>query len=71
MKIFSLQNFPLNSYNTYKCFNTSSTPKFVDWIVAIIKARFKVSKDQQDKFTYTGMAIRKDLLGAIYLNQNQ
>ena len=30
-----------------------------------------MSKDQQDKFTYTGMAIRKDLLGAIYLNQNQ
>jgi len=35
----------------------SGEVKFVDWIVAIIKARFKVSKDQQDKFTYTGMAI--------------
>ena len=47
----------------------SSTQKFVDWIVAIIKRRFKVSKDQLDKFTYTGMSIRKDILGAIYLNQ--
>jgi hypothetical protein len=31
----------------------SGTQKFVDWIVAIIKRRFKVSKDQLDKFTYT------------------
>jgi len=46
----------------------SGTQKFVDWIVAIIKRRFKVSKDQLDKFTYTGMSIRKDILGAIYLN---
>ena len=48
----------------------SGTQKFVDWIVAIIKRRFKVSKDQLDKFTYTGMSIRKDILGAIFLNQN-
>ena len=49
----------------------SGEEKFICWLVAIIKARFKVSKDQQDKFTYTGMAIRVDQKEAIYLNQNQ
>jgi len=37
---------------------------------AVIR-RFRVSKDQSDKFVYTGMAIRIDSVGRICLNQNQ
>jgi hypothetical protein len=49
----------------------SGTQELVDRVVGGIKKRFKVSKDQLETFTYTGMAIRSDKLGRLYLNQNQ
>jgi len=36
-----------------------------------IKKRFKISKNQEDSFTYTGMAIWTDAQGCIHLNQNK
>ena len=45
------------------------TPEFV--LVLHIKARFRVLKDQVKTFVYTGMSIRTDKAGRLYLNQNQ
>jgi len=50
---------------------TSGEDDFQDDLVNKIKTRFKVSKDQAKNFTYTGMAVRTDNMGRIYLNQNQ
>jgi hypothetical protein len=47
------------------------TPEFVLEMVLHIKARFRVSKDQVERFIYTGMAIRSDKAGRLFLNQNQ
>ena len=49
----------------------SGTQELVDRVVGAIKRRFKVSKDQIETFTYTGMAIRADKQGRLFLNQNQ
>jgi len=49
----------------------SGTQELVDRVVGAIKGRFKVSKDQIEAFTYTGMAIRTDKHKKLYLNQNQ
>ncbi len=49
----------------------SGTQKLVNRIVGAIKRRFKVSKDQIETFIYTGMAIRSDKHGRLYLNPNQ
>jgi len=49
----------------------SSTQELVDRVVGGIKRRFKVSKDQIETFIYTGMAIRSNKHGRLYLNQNQ
>jgi len=40
-------------------------------VMEVVIRRFRVSKDQSDKFVYTGMAIRIDSIGRICLNQNQ
>jgi len=40
-------------------------------VVDEIKKRFKISKDQEGKFTYTGMAIWTDSQGQVPLNQNK
>ena len=40
-------------------------------VVDEIKKRFKISKDQEGKFTYTGMAIWTDSNEHIHLNQNK
>jgi len=50
---------------------TSSEDDFQDDLVNKIKTRFKVSKDQAKNFTYTGVAVRTDNKGRMYLNQNQ
>jgi hypothetical protein len=49
----------------------SGNPEFVIEMVKHIKARFRVSKDQIEKFIYTGMAIRTDKAKRLFLNQNQ
>ena len=36
-----------------------------------IKTRFKISKDQEGNFTYTGMSIWTDSKGQVHLNQNK
>jgi len=36
-----------------------------------IKMRFKISKDQEGNFTYTGMSIWTDSKGQVHLNQNK
>jgi hypothetical protein len=40
-------------------------------VVDEIKKRFKISKDQEGNFTYTGMAIWTDSKGQVHLNQNK
>jgi len=40
-------------------------------IVDEIKRRFKISKDQEGTFTYTGMAVWTDAKGQVHLNQNK
>jgi len=40
-------------------------------VVDEIKKRFKISKDQEGNFTYTGMAIWTDSKGHVHLNQNK
>jgi hypothetical protein len=49
----------------------SGEDDFQDELVNRIKTRFRVSKDQSSNFVYTGMSIRCDKQGRIYLNQNQ
>jgi len=49
----------------------SGTQELVDRIVGAIKRCFKVSKDQIETFDSTGMAIRSNKHGRLYLNQNQ
>jgi len=46
-------------------------PEFVHEMVGHIKARFRVSKDQIERFVYTGMSVRTDKAGRLHLNQNQ
>ncbi len=40
-------------------------------VVDEIKKRFKISKDQEGNFTYTGMSIWTDSKGNVHLNQNK
>ncbi len=40
-------------------------------VVDEIKKRFKISKDQEGNFTYTGMAIWTDSKGQVHMNQNK
>ena len=49
----------------------SGNKQFMDSIPNQIKKRFKVSKDVSDNFTYTGMQVRTDIKGNIFLNQNK
>jgi len=49
----------------------AGTPEFVLETVGKLKERFRVSKDQIESFIYTGMAIRSDKHGRLFLNQNQ
>jgi len=45
--------------------------KFHEEVVEEIKKRFKISKDQEGNFTYTGMSIWTDAKGNVHLNQNK
>ncbi len=45
--------------------------KFHMEVVDDIKMRFKISKDQDGNFTYTGMAIWTDAKGQVHMNQNK
>ena len=45
--------------------------QFHDEVVDEIKKRFKISKDQEGNFTYTGMSIWTDSKGNVHLNQNK
>ena len=45
--------------------------QFHEEVVDKIKKRFKISKDQEGNFTYTGMAIWTDSKGQVHLNQNK
>jgi len=45
--------------------------QFHDEVVEEIKKRFKISKDQEGNFTYTGMSIWTDSKGNVHLNQNK
>jgi len=45
--------------------------EFTNNLLMQIKERFRVSKDQIDKFVYTGMSVRSDDKLRIHLNQNQ
>jgi hypothetical protein len=45
--------------------------EYTNNLMSKVKERFKVSKDQLDKFVYTGMSIRTDDKSRIILNQNQ
>jgi len=45
--------------------------EYTNNLMGKVKERFKVSKDQLDKFVYTGMSIRTDDKSRILLNQNQ
>jgi len=49
----------------------SGEDAYVGDLVDKIKIRFRVSKDEIEHFTYTGMSIRSDKSGRIFLNQNQ
>jgi len=40
-------------------------------VVDEIKKRFKISKDQDGNFTYTGMAVWTDAKGQVHMNQNK
>jgi len=40
-------------------------------VVDEIKMRFKISKDQEGNFTYTGMAVWTDSKGQVHMNQNK
>ena len=44
--------------------------KFHVEVVDEIKMRFKISKDQEGNFTYTGMAVWTDSKGQVHMNQN-
>jgi hypothetical protein len=45
--------------------------KFHVEVVDEIKTRFKISKDQEGNFLYTGMAVWTDLKGQVHMNQNK
>jgi len=49
----------------------SGEDSFMEEVMGGILKRFKISKDQEGKFTYTGMAVWTDTKGNIYLNQNK
>ena len=49
----------------------SGEDDFQTELVERIKTRFRVSKDQINNFVYTGMQVRSDNHGRIYINQNQ